>query len=217
MGNGWYHIARFGPFVGVNKVDGYDFLRFGIYIMLLWFLVIAFVSMFLPTVLSFLYLLHILFYDNAINNIKERNQLGLITIISVVYHLIDFHFGLIGNELGVKIFTISGNLKIVTFNINLMLIHILFIFFSGKITNNLKYGLFRGLYYLTIMYFSLTTLRPTYEVLAVNIIGQHKVEEDKPMVEEDEIDDGYIRDSENEDEPYVNDLEYDENGNYIGY
>ena len=148
----FYKIWSFRGMIGVNKLTLTDVL-IGVPLMsiIVYMIILAFSAPIAPALLTVFYIGSIYNSDGTnLNAIKQRLGLNLLTIVSVIYYLLDFHYGWLSFSILSTVVSPSGMNTIAETNLILGLVAIFYFFFGHQ----LFYGLqkFRKVVFLLIGY-----------------------------------------------------------------
>ena len=189
----FYKIWRgWGGTIGINKLSLGDLVMNNILVVLVYIVLLALFVSILPTVLIGFYLFWIISSDmedgNITPNIEQRRVLMIMSIISVIYFMIDFHFGWIA-------FSILGSATskesmdgIAIYNLSLGFISLILLFFGHIIYSHNKVRLFRILAILVVTWFSFRFTKPISESIIQNNITQCSADGYINDLRQDELD-----------------------------
>lgn len=175
----FYKIWRgWGGTIGVHKMTLGDLAMNYAVVLIVYFILLGILVTFLPTLLLGIYLLWMIGSDmeggQDQSACQQRSMLNILTIVSVIYFMIDFHFGLISfNTVGVMTYkeTMDG---IAIYNLAIGLVSVL-LFFFGHSVYALGGGtlrIFRIFAILSIVWFGYKFTKPISRFVVNNVVTQ---------------------------------------------
>jgi Fe2+ transport system protein B len=134
----------------------------GFITIIVYIVLMALIALVLPTILLSLYVIWMFTNngDGGALNIKQRLTLNLMTIISVLYYLLDFHYGWISFQI------LGGTMSketldtVATFNLTIGILSVGLFFFGHELYRLAERPLIRVLFFLSILYFGVKMVQP---------------------------------------------------------
>jgi len=165
-----------GGMIGVNKMTlgeliGVNFMIFGFYLILL-----ALAVQLLPVILLFTYFLLLLddsFTGQPENATEQRLWLNILTIISVIYFLIDFHHGWMSFNIFSNVVSKETFDSFAIFNITIGLINILLFFFGHEVYKQATSKFIRLLMFGVFILFGFKFIKPISRYVVSDVITQY--------------------------------------------
>jgi hypothetical protein len=178
----FYKIWRgWGGTIGVHKMSLGDLAMNYLVVLVVYFILLGVLVTFLPTILIGLYLLWIIGsdmeYGQSLEACQQRVMLNILTIVSVVYFMIDFHFGLISfNTVGAMTYkeTMDG---LAIWNLSIGIISVILIFFGHHVYSMGSRRIFRIFCIIALCYGLNKFTKPLSSGIVNNVITQCETDE----------------------------------------
>lgn len=173
----FYKIWRgWGGTIGVNRLSLGDLLVANLIAVLVYVVLLAVFVTILPTILIGIYLLWIIGTDMEGGednpNIQQRNVLMIMSIVSVIYFMIDFHFGLIAYNIlgsGASKETMDG---IAIYNLSLGFVSVILFFLGHRAYASNQSRFLRIIFILALTWFSYRFTKKIATPIVNNLITQ---------------------------------------------
>ena len=165
-----------GGLVGVNRLILRDLIGIELTVGMIYLITLALFVQFLPIIMLFWYFCHLLdeHFSGDISRVTEQRLIiNILTVISVIYYMLDFHFGFFSFSIS-TIFMSENTLNwIAKVNLSIGLISI-FLFFLGheiyKVTPS-YWG--RNLVFVAVLFFGFKFINPLSNFIVLNNITQY--------------------------------------------
>ena len=166
-----------GGVIGVNRMSLGDLIGANIMVLVIYFLLLMLVVQLLPILLISFYV--ILLLNNRLDvesgayDTQQRLVINILTVISVIYFLIDFHFG----WLSFKIFSVAVSKEtfdsFATLNLSIGLVSVFLFFLGHEIFKTATSLLIRLGMFVLIVYFGIKFTKPISRGIINNTITQY--------------------------------------------
>jgi len=183
----FFQIFRFGGTIAVNRLSVKDMVAVGFITLILYLVLLALISLILPIVLLVLYVIW-MFTNNGYGgdyNVKQRLTLNIMTIVAVIYYMLDFHFGWISYHILGDAIGKEGLDAVASFNLTIGVLSIVFFFVGHELYRLGENHLLRVIFFCGIIYFGFKVVRPIATSIVSNGITQSTATLEIPMSEED--------------------------------
>ena len=158
--------------IGVNKLSLGDLL-FGVPIVMLIVatIFIALLAPILPSILFLIYFIWMVTSDHTNQlEIKQRLFINVLTIITVIYYLVDFHYGWVSFSILGTVVGVEGMNGLARWNLSVGVINLLFFLLGHEIFYNIKK--FKVLLFMLFISLMMFYLRTPTEYIVRDVIGQ---------------------------------------------
>jgi hypothetical protein len=166
-----------GGVIGVNRMSLGDLIGANIMVLVIYFLLLMLVVQLLPILLISFYV--ILLLNNRLDDesgaydTQQRLMINILTIISVIYFLLDFHFG----WLSFSIFSVAVSKEtfdsFAILNLSIGLVSTLLFFLGHEFYKQATTPLIRLAMFVLIVYFGIKFTRPISSAIINNVITQY--------------------------------------------
>lgn len=124
----FYHVFKFGNYIGVNEYGLKDIAMIKLTTLVVMVAMSAVLATFLPMLLSVFYVFLLLLDFRNETSKEEKKLCSLFIIISTIYFIIDYRFGLLSSFFFSHFDFSEGYQYVASINILLGLIHLFFLF-----------------------------------------------------------------------------------------
>lgn len=176
----FYNVFKFNGTYGVNKLTLMDLLGVQIVSLLIYIVLVALLGLIAPTLLFGFYVLWMMFgngtqgYDGQA--VAQRLYINIFTVISVIYFLLDFHFGwLIYRILGSVIDKESFD-AIASFNVTIALVSTVMFFLGHELYRIGRVWIVRILLFSFMIYMAFKFFSPIGDYIVTELITQSTIE-----------------------------------------
>lgn len=191
-----------GGVIGVNRMSLGDLIGANIMVLVVYFFLLMLVVQLLPILLISFYV--VLLLNNRLDDesgaydTQQRLMVNILTIISVIYFLIDFHFG----WLSFNIFSVAVSKEtfdsFATLNLSIGLVSTFLFFLGHEFYKHATTPLIRLAMFLLIVYFGIKFTRPISSGIINNVITQYNDVETQKNRDEMKMYDEYNSDENRE-------------------
>ena len=170
----FYKIWRgYGGTIGVNKLSLFDMVKVQGITVLVFVILIALISVALPTIIFGCYVLWMMMMNGYEGSTKERLTLNIITVLSVIYYLIDFHFGFVSFHILGGVISKETLNDVAIFNVSVGIVSIACFFighemFKGFVNNHF----IRVLLFGVMIFFAFKIVKPVSTYIVTNVVTQ---------------------------------------------
>lgn len=166
-----------GGVIGVNRMSLSDLVGANLMVLAIYFLLLMLVVQLLPILLISFYIILLwnnrLDVENGAYDTQQRLAINILTVISVIYFLIDFHFG----WLSFKTFSIAVSKEtfdsFATLNLSIGLVSVFLFFIGHEIFKTATSMLMRLGMFVLIVYFGIKFTKPISRSIINNTITQY--------------------------------------------
>lgn len=178
----FYKIWRgWGGTIGIHKMSLGDLAMNYLVVLVVYFILLGVLVTFLPTILLGFYLLWIISsdmeYGQDLYACQQRVMINILTILSVVYFMFDFHFGLISfNTVGVMTYkeTLDG---IAIWNLVVGFMSLMLIFFGHHVYSMGSRRIFRIFMLIALLYAVNKFTKPLGRYIVNDVVTQCTTDE----------------------------------------
>lgn len=166
-----------GGVIGVNKMSLGDLIGANIMVLVVYFFLLMLVVQLLPILLLAFYV--VLLLNNRLDDksgaydTQQRLAINILTVISVIYFLIDFHFG----WLSFKIFSVGISKEtfdsFATLNLSIGFVSLFLFFLGHEFYKRATSSLIRLVMFVFIVYVGIKLTKPFSNNIINNIITQY--------------------------------------------
>ena len=183
----FFQIFRFGGTIAVNRLSVRDMIAVSFITLIGYIILVALISLILPTILLGLYTIWMINNNGygGDNNVKQRLTLNLMTIGSVIYYLLDFHFGWISFHIMGSAISESTLNTVASYNLTIGILSGVLFFFGHELYRLGQNKLVSIGLFLFIIYFGFKMINPISTRVVNNVITQAEYTLDTSRVEAD--------------------------------
>jgi len=183
----FFQIFRFGGTIAVNRLSVRDMVAVGFMTLILYLILLALISLILPTLLLGLYIIWMFTNDGygGDYNIKQRLTLNIMTVMAVVYYMLDFHFGWISYHILGDAIGKEGLDAVASFNLTIGVLSIILFFVGHELYRLGENHLLRVIIFSAIIFFGFKMVRPIARSVVSNAITQSTATLDIPLTQEE--------------------------------
>lgn len=180
--------------IGVNKMSLEDLIGVNILVFIIYFILLMLAVQLVPMLLLAFYIVLLwnnrLDEENGVFDTQQRLLVNILTIISVVYFLVDFHFGWVS----FKIFSVAVSKEtfdsFAAFNLSIGLVSAFLFFMGHEIYKHAKTPYIRLGMYVFIVFFGIKLTKPMSSVVINTVITQYNdvhVQKDRDVLKEQDL------------------------------
>lgn len=172
----FFHIWKsWGGTYGVNRLSLSEMGTAYIGSILIYVVLLGLLAGLLPTILLGFYILWLIFENPnefGLASTEQRMMVNILTVISVIYYMIDFHFGWIAfNTFGV--FTFKETLdNMAIYNLTIGFVSVLLLFVGHDVYKVSQIRIGRIIMLLALIWFSYKFIRPISSGIVHNVVTQ---------------------------------------------
>jgi hypothetical protein len=173
----FYKLFRFRGTIGVNKLSLGDMIGVEIAMIFFYVALASILALISPTILFTFYVLW-LFTGNGGNGHDGRNCLqrlwvNIFTIVSVVYYILDFHYGWLSHHVMSSVMSAETLHGIAKYNLTLGLLSLIFLFVGHEIYRIVDEYILRILLFCVVIYIGYLFISLFSDYILTDIITQH--------------------------------------------
>ena len=199
----FFQIFRFGGTIAVNRLSVKDMVAVGFITLILYLVLLALISLILPIVLLGLYVIWMFTNDGygGDYNVKQRLTLNIMTVMAVVYYMLDFHFGWISYHIIGSAMSKESLDAVASFNLTVGVVSLLLFFFGHELYRIPSNQFIRLIFFCGIIFFGFKMIRPLTRSVVSSTITQSTATLEIPLTQEEIEEDDEMRQF---DEDYAN-------------
>lgn len=162
--------------IGVNKMTLGGLIGANILSILLYFIILAFGVIIVPTILFVLYVLWIINADGGEGNdgraTEQRLWVNVLTLIASIFFMLDFHFGLVAFSIVGGAMSLEAYDSVAIYNLTLGLVSIILFFLGHDLYKSSSTKSVRVLCILIVIFFSYKYMNSVSTHIVKNVITQ---------------------------------------------
>lgn len=163
--------------IGVNRMSLGDLIGANIMVLVIYFLLLMLVVQFLPILLISFYVILLLNdrldAESGAYDTQQRLMINILTIFSVIYFLIDFHFGWLSFSTFSVVVSKETFDSFATLNLSIGLVSTFLFFLGHEFYKHATSPLIRLGMFVLIVYFGIKFTRPISSGIINNVITQY--------------------------------------------
>jgi len=164
----FFHVFKVGGTYGVNRLTLGDMFGVGLITFMVYLVILAFLSIIFPTILLLMYVLWMIKDDSGEGHdgqaIAQRLILNVITLISVIYSVLDYHYGWIAHNILGSAIGVEGFDGLIGYNMTIGLISTALFFFGHELYRLSSKG--RILFFIAAILFAFKFISPLGDGIA---------------------------------------------------
>lgn len=170
----FYQVFKFAGTIAVNRLSVRDMVYVQFITLIVFIILAAIVSLILPTLLLIIYCLWMFNNDGAGGefNIKQRLFLNVLTVVAVIYYVLDFHYGWVSFQILGTVISVETMDKIAAYNLSLGLISLLLFLFGHELYRIGEIKLIRVILLISFVFFGFKFSSIVSSRLVASVITQ---------------------------------------------
>lgn len=180
--------------IGVNKMTLVDLIGVNFLVLIFYFFLLMLAVQIVPILLLLFYVVLLLnnrlSVENGAFDTQQRLLINILTIISVVYFLVDFHFGWVSFKIFSGVVSKETFDSFAAFNLSIGLVSVFLFFIGHEIYKSAKTPYIRLGMYIVIVFFGIKFTKPISRGVINSVITQYNdadVQKNRDMLKEHDL------------------------------
>lgn len=200
-----------GGVIGVNRMSLGELIGANIMVLVVYFILLALLVQLLPIIMFGFYI--ILLLNNRLHSpisdfdTRQRLMVNVLTVISVIYFLLDFHFGWISFHIFSGVISKETFDSFAIFNLSIGLVSVILFFLGHDLYKSASSTLGRFGIFILLVFFGFKFCNPISRYFVTNVVSQYndaelmKLREDMKIYDEQNSDENFqLREDERKNE-----------------
>lgn len=169
----FYQIFSFGGAIGVNSLSFGELIFANISGFAVFIILASIIGVLIPFLLLGLYALFLLL-PNVEGNQLDKIRCNIIGILSYIYFLIDYHYGLLGTTIISHYMSFETVDRLCHIQTSLFIINVLLLVYGNLLFNQIPQAFLRLITFGFGLYFLTNIITPITGAIMPNLVTQHK-------------------------------------------
>ena len=172
----FYKLFRFRGTIGVNKLSLGDMIGVEFVMIIIYIALASILALISPTLLFGFYVLWMLSGDGGEGydgrNCLQRLWINVFTIVSVIYYIIDFHYGWLSHSVMSSVISKESLDSVASFNITIGLLSLVLLFIGHEIYRIGQEHILRVILFCGLIYVGFKFLIPIGDYIVSDLLIQ---------------------------------------------